>query len=700
MVSPEIFNQHIQDCPHWFYPDVEWDVIISELEETATLSNSRNVKYYEVPICFDTEVTSFEKNGNKYANMYAWSLSIQGYVILGRTWDEFMDVYSRLLEIFELTEEKRIIIYIQNLAYEFQFMCKRFVWNSVFCLKERRPIKCVTVDWVEFRCSYMLSGFSAAVIGNNLQRYKIHKMVGDLDYLKMRHSSTPLDNKEWKYVINDVQVIVAYIQETAENDGGFHKIPLTKTGYVREYCRNLCFQAKNYRKMIKNMTITYEEYKQLKRAFSGGFTHANWRYSSITMYDVDSFDFTSSYPAVMVAEKFPMSSSRCVEIDSEEKLYQYLEKYCCLFDIEIEGLDGWDAPDHILSFSKCRNVKNADVNNGRIITADSLITTITEIDFKMLRKFYKMDRFRVFNFRIYDKMYLPTSFVKSILTLYADKTTLKGVIGKEVEYQKSKGMINACYGMAVTDIVRDEATFEDESWVNHKVNGEEAISKYNNSKKRFLFYPWGVWVTSYARANLYSGILEFGDDYIYADTDSIKGKNAESHSSYIEDYNNEIIEKLEKACEYHKIPKEMIRPKTIKGVEKPLGVWDYEGMYTRFKTLGAKRYMTEQEGSVDITVSGLNKKQAVPYIKKLAEELDDTPFNLFANDLYIPEGYTGKNILSYIDYEFSEYLTDYFGNTELIHEYSAVHATPADYSLSLEESYLKLLLGRCIEPYG
>ena len=697
MVSPEVFKSHIDECPHWFYPCVDWDVITSELEETVTLSNSRKVKYYEVPICFDIEVTSFEQDGIKYANMYAWGLSIQGYVILGRTWQEFEEVYEKLLEIFSPTEDKRIIIYVQNLSYEFQFICRRFEWNTTFCIKERKPLKCVTVDFVEFRCSYMLSGFSAAVIGKNLQRYKIRKMEGDLDYSKMRHSRTPLTEIEWKYLINDVQLIVAYIQETAENDGGFHKIPITKTGYVREYCRDVCFNAKNYRKMIHNMTITYDEYLQLKRAFAGGFTHANWHYSGNTMYDVDSFDFTSSYPAVMIAEKFPMSSSRYIE-NPDENFEYYLDKYCCLFDIEIEELDGWDSPEHILSYSKCRQVKNADVNNGRIITADSLITTVTEVDFKQLRKFYKWKRFRVYNFRIYDKMYLPTSFVKAILSLYGDKTTLKGVQGKEVEYLKSKGMINACFGMAVTDIVRDEDIFENDEWVSIKAIGEDAVSTYNKSKKRFLFYPWGVWVTAYARANLYSGILEFGEDYIYSDTDSIKGRNGDKHSRYIENYNEEIISKLEKACEYHRLSPELIRPKTIKGIEKPLGVWDYEGRYSRFKTLGAKRYMTEEYGEISITVAGLNKKQAVPYIKELATKLNKTPFQVFSNELYIPADNTGKNTHSYIDYEFSTYLTDYLGNTELVHEYSAVHLSPAEYSLSLEEGYLKLLSGRKIEP--
>ena len=47
--------------------------------------------------------------------------------------------------------------------------------------------------------------------------------------------------------------------------------------------------------------------------------------------------------------------------------------------------------------------------------------------------------------------------------MYEDKTKLKGVDGKEIEYLVSKNMINAAFGMMVTAIVRDEFDY-DEEW--------------------------------------------------------------------------------------------------------------------------------------------------------------------------------------------------------------------------------------------
>ncbi|MEM1506600.1 hypothetical protein RG959_25010, partial [Domibacillus sp. 8LH] len=73
-----------------------------------------------------------------------------------------------------------------------------------------------------------------------------------------------------------------------------------------------------------------------------------------------------------------------------------------------------------------------------------------------------------------------------------------------------------------------------DEWGFEKVDVNEEIEKYNSSRKRFLYYAWGIWVTAYARRNLWTGILAVGNDYIYSDTDSLKVLNYEKHEPYIE----------------------------------------------------------------------------------------------------------------------------------------------------------------------
>jgi len=692
----QIINGHIS-------PD-KIDEILLPIAGLKPITTSKRKQYYNIVCAFDIETTSFYNQlEEKCAIMYCWQMAINGRVIFGRTWDEFIKVLNRLTEFFNLYSGRRLIMYVHNLAFEFQFIRKRLEWENVFSIETRKPLYALTTGGIEFRDSYLLSGYSLAKLGDNLQKYMVKKLVGDLDYSKVRHSKTPMTEKEIAYCENDVLVVSAYIQEEIEKAGNITRLPLTKTGYVRNYCRSKCFYGddrhktstktyQKYRELILNLHLTGDEYKQLKRAFQGGFTHAAARFSGKVEKNVDSIDFTSSYPYVLLSEQFPMSSGRIVEIHSKEEFQKYINLYCCLFDVEFTNLTPKFINENYISLSRCYQHEKAVVNNGRVVSADKILTTITDVDYTVIEKTYDWDSMTIYNFRIYNRGYLPTNFVKSILKLYSDKTTLKGVEGKEVEYLVSKGMLNSCYGMTVTDIVRDEIIYSDE-WDIEKADVESDIEHYNKSRNRFLFYPWGVWVTAYARRNLWGGILAFGDDYIYSDTDSIKCLNIEKHFDYINEYNNSVKRKLQVAANYHKIDFELFQPKTIKGIKKLIGVWDWETekeKYTRFKTLGAKRYMIEQDGKINITVAGVNKKTAVPYLVKTC---GNKIFDAFTNDLTIPKEYTGKMTHTYIDERRTGTITDYLGNTNTFDEYSSVHLENAEYSLSLSQAYIDFLKG-------
>lgn len=398
----------------------------------------------------------------------------------------------------------------------------------------------------------------------------------------------------------------------------------------------------------------------------------------------------------MIAERFPMSSGEVMNIETMSQFYDTMKLYCCVFDIEFLNLRPKIYLDNYISVSRCWGVKNPVVNNGRLVSCDDCYTTITEVDFQIIERCYEWDKIKIGVFRKYKRGYLPTDFVKSIIKLYQDKTTLKDVEGKEIEYLKSKESVNSAYGMIVTDIVKPEVIYN-EDWGIELPDFEKVIAKYNGNRNRFLFFPWGIYVTAYARLNLWSGILAFGNDYVYSDTDSIKSINTHAHMDYINRYNEIITRKLETALKYHGLPLDSVRPKTIDGVEKPLGVWDSENKmidedghsiaYTRFKTLGAKRYMVEKAEGINITVSGLNKKICVPYLKETYED----PFEAFTDDLYIPADYTGKNTHTYIDEEMEGDIEDYQGHKAHYHEKSAVHLSASDYSLSISDQYLNYI---------
>lgn len=697
-----------------FYTIKELPGIIKSIGEIKFSRKKKKRKYMELSCAFDIETSSWYENGHKRACMYVWQFGIDGYCFIGRTWKEFIDFYNCLIELLAVTPEYCLIVYVHNLAYEFQFIRKWFKWEKVFAIKSRTPVYARTCEGVEFRCSYILSGYSLAKLAEQLHTHTIKKLVGDLDYRLIRHSKTQLTDAEKAYCMNDILIVMAYIDERMHADKSISNIPLTKTGYVRRYCKNACFydpdipRKKSYKhfryhEMISSLTIEKDEYTELKEAFEGGFTHAGAFYSGVVVNDVTSYDFTSSYPYVMVSEQFPMSKGKHVRITSIEEFETYLKYYACMFRADFYGIKDTFIYDHYISASKCRGIQNAVKDNGRIVSADHIQITLTEKDFEVIRKTYKWESLTVSGFWVYHKAYLPTDFIKAILKLYADKTQLKNVAGKEAEYQSAKEMANSAYGMAVMDVVQEENEYENDAWKPTCIPDLQAcINSYNSSYGRFLFYPWGVWVTAYARYNLWTGIYNLAEDYVYADTDSIKGINMHEHMDYIENYNKIVRIKLEHACRYHNIDISETEPQTIKGIKKPLGVYDYDGHYARFKTLGAKRYMVEdgETGEINITVSGLNKARTVPFICEgwnisTDDEISQNdPFSRFCDELFVPGEFTGKMTHTYIDDEIKGYVTDYRGKRARYHEHSCIHMENADYSLSISEEYLSFLQDR------
>ena len=668
-------------------------------------------KYFNIESAFDIETSSVMlENEQKFAFMYEWTFGIKdkNFICYGRTWEEFKDLCRQLQEYFLLDSEHILVVYVHNLSYEFQFMRKYFNWLDVFAVDERKPVKALCSYGIEFRDSYILSGYSLEKLAENLVSHNIKKLVGDLDYNLTRTHITELTENELAYCNNDVEIVLAYINEQIDQYGSITKIPMTNTGRVRNFVKDKCyFTEKNhkksskgkyqrYKELMNELTLTTGEYTMLKRCFMGGFTHASMLYSGKLLHDVASIDFTSSYPYVMLSEKFPMSKPEKVNPTKEQFLkWVNDDNVGLMFVVRFKGLQSKLSFETYLSESKCDVLEHPIINNGRVFKADTVQTTITDIDFKIMYKCYTWDSIEIANVHKFYMQYLPKPILLAIVELYEKKTTLKDVSGKEVEYLVNKGMLNSVYGMCVTDIVRDNISYKDD-WQHEKYTIEmmnEQIEKYNSSSNRFLYYPWGVWVTAYARKNLWNGILEIGIDYVYSDTDSIKFLNYEKHTEYINRYNLDVERKLKKMCKFRQIEFERLKPKTIKGVEKMIGVWDFEGIYTHFKTLGAKRYLvrSKKDEKLHLTVAGLSKQNGVEYMLRICNNDYEKVFANFNDDLYIPENETGKHTHTYIDSTITSMITDYQNNVVEVTALSGVHLSPCEFTLSISQQYSKFL---------
>lgn len=659
----------------------------------------------------------FWNNCKPYSLCYIWQFSFDDKVYYGRELKEFVNI------IAQLPEDTHFIIYVHNLAFEFQFLTNIFKFREVFARNAHKPMYATLYSYpnIEFRCSYMLTRMSLETWGRELG---LPKLTGALDYVKLRTPLSPLTDTEMSYCERDCKVVHKGIAKYLEKYKHLVNIPLTQTGEVRKVVKAMFKQDKPYMdNMIALLPKNAEMYKIMKDTFAGGYTHANYTYAGLVVRPKGgygyAYDIASSYPAVMCSEKFPMTPF--VLWGFNEKRMD-CEKWAYLMYVEMSNVQA-KTRNHYIQFSKCKNVKNAVTDNGRVISADKISMWMTEQDFLIIKKSYTLDYVvpRCYRSR---KAYLPKTFVQYILQLYVNKTQYKGIEEKADIYAISKQFINSLFGMCVTDIIQDTVTFDGEEWGSVLASMEdidehldELRDKKKNKGRTFLAYQFGIWITAYARRNLWWGILRYDHDVIYVDTDSIKSTVACDFS----EYNKLIDDKINACCEALEIDSAMARPKDKKGIAHPLGHFAEEDKWTEFITLGAKRYCyrSAEDGQLHITVSGISK-QAVIVLRNNIENFNDETvfdkdyFQKFKDDFESGEfWFDGLEGLTFDDacakfkisdgtkkmHQYTEHGSVIWNigepdeyKTSKVYDRRGITLRPTSYSMSIADEYMELLM--------
>ena len=555
-------------------------------------------KYKNLFCAFDIESTNHPDLEQSF--MYIWQCQIEEYTIIGRYWSEWILFCERVCQ--QLKQDEYIMMYVHNLSYEFSFMkgIYSFTPEEVFCIQPRKVLKCEMMDHIEFRCSYLLTNMNLATFTKKMGVKQ--KLSGDeYDYSVIRYPWTQLSEKELDYCITDVESLVKALKVyfSIENDI-FYTIPLTSTGFVRRNCKEAMRHFN--RGVLKNMLPDYDIYVLLKQAFRGGNTHANRYYVNEIQENVSSYDRVSSYPDVMINELFPMSPwIREDDINVERACRKiFKQKRACLMRISFRNIrlkDPMDGCPYIPKH-KCRNLGHHYNDNGRILWADYLEISLTDIDFKIILKQYDFVGAEIHDFYHCRYGRLPKPLRDVVKKYYQDKTELKNVEGQELFYMLSKAKLNSIYGMTVQDICKQNILYEDDSFkFDDELSDQELYNK--TIQKAFICYAWGVWICARAREQLQIAIDMTGDNFVYCDTDSVKfiDGGTVSFAKYNKSRKSDSIKNGGVATDRT-------------GKEYYLGLYDYEGTYKRFITMGAKKYAYEDEsGQLHITVAGCGKSK-------------------------------------------------------------------------------------------
>lgn len=601
--------------------------------KALTCKHKKKPKYLVYTFAtFDIETTTIASDTETpYGFMYHWQMDVGGYVVTGRRWEEWVQFMLKLVEIFRTDETRNFVVYIHNEAFEFQFirdfLNAHFGGFHVFAAQRRKPIYVTTGNGIQFRCSYKLTNMSLEKAVQNELGVVHCKASGDLDYRVIRTADTPLDDTEFGYCVSDVVSLYELIERRLINEhDNLESIPMTSTGYVRRDCRNSCRKDEDYREEFLKQEMTESVYKLLMEAGRGGNTHANRYMSGRVWHEVDSFDVASSYPAQMFLRKFPVSKfTPYGEIESMTELDGLLSEYACLFRVIFAGLEVRDniGMPYIALSKATAHSKHVTLDNGRVLSVINredrendrgyISLTLTDVDFQIIKEQYTWDEMSISDFHIATYGYLPEALLSQVMAYFRAKTELKDKIkeaeesGDEEEaanlaylYAKSKNRLNGIFGMCYTNPVHNVISInEDGEWIEDVPEIADALKKYWKSRNSFLVYAWGVWITAWARRHLEDLFNALGQDkVIYGDTDS--GKAVDVDISKIDALNAKVMDLADKRgayCDYN-------------GTRYYMGVYEHENKIpiAKFKTLGAKKYVYEDEKGLHVTISGVNKK--------------------------------------------------------------------------------------------
>ena len=606
-----------------------------------------------------TLITGIDEKGQPIRNAIVWS----GQFFDGTDYIQTRSLFDTIKRLKLIEDDNRdnpykIVVFVHNLSYEFQFIKDFFKFEKILCTSNRKIIAAET-DQIVFRCSYFLSNQNLDNFLKNENVPEIFRKT-NMDYLVERYPWTPLTVEEEIYCANDVKGLHIALEHRISqcHNEDINNLPLTSTGYVRKACRKACTGNKNNRYRFKRERLDKKTFEMCHDAFRGGNTHANRHYVNKIVHDLGQEDVRSEYPAMLLLYDYPTKFFDLKPFKQNEFDY-YLKnhkKWAMLIKVAFKNIrlkDPEATPVPYLSTAKCDHLafnyskkdnsakkkykKSLQVDNGRILEAAYLETICTEQDYLILKNQYVWQDEKITQVKVSKKKPIPKELRQQILKFFYDKTSLKQEEDSPdfdadiaYNYARAKELLNGIYGMHVTNPCKEDYTFNEDT---HEVESnlrptEELLDEYYESFSSFLSYQVGIWCTSYARAFLQRGLdlcireercsdgsIKKISDVIYCDTDSCKFINKDLHKPKFEKLNKEIEKLAEKREAYI----------DFEGKRYYLGIWEADPDAIRFKTWGAKKYMysylkKEKDGTshIDykITISGVNKKKGKECIEE------------------------------------------------------------------------------------
>lgn len=556
--------------------DIETSTEFKDVEENGRIKKSPLISWLSYGYC-----KLYDCNGNTKRSLPF------------RKWEE-LDTFLR--KISNYFYSYKIVCYVHNLAYEFDFLIKNISKPKKMLANNSHSVISTTLEKyknIEFKCSYQLSGYALRKVG---ERVNLPKLESDYRTIYPEDNIT---EEEWYYCERDCDIVAKDITKTYLKEySKISDIPLTKTGRVRKKFKE--FYNSIYKENDCEWDLMPPEncYQAMLDSFAGGIAISNPLFTGINLKNVHSYDIKSSYPYVCLKELYPYTI-RKEENPTLLKLseFKFWIAKIKFYNIRSKFTWAWLSKDKMNDFDT-----NAEFFNGKLISGDYAIRTLTSVDYEMICETYKFSEIEVLEFYPLEKYsYLPYPYIETIKVYGKEKDRLSKELkkleeeGKEgtqeyielsADYMLSKNDFNSIYGMSVQKLVQEEYEINN-NFVWDKKDLKYKYKENRHLKRNFLY---GIFITAYGRRNLLRAIIKNCPlTFVYSDTDSIKFTG----DNIFIDTNERLTGEFA----------------TISYLAS-LGKFEYEKTYQEFKTFGAKKYAFKYLDKYGVTVAGLPKHKA------------------------------------------------------------------------------------------
>lgn len=631
-----------------FFKDYDFKKL-NIIKNVTRHSHKGNELYSDCIMMIDTETSKKYKNKIDVNYIVAFTISIRYQhknicTLYGHKPTECVECLNLIKN--NLHSDK-IIFYIHNMSYDWVFL-RRFImasWGSPvhqLNTKSHYPIYIEFANGIIFKDSLILAQRKLEKWADDMN-VDHKKSIGKWDYDKIRKQNEDFTKDELEYIEHDTLAGVECLDALKESiHKRIYSMPYTATGIPRNELRTIAFNNRGKDWFLRNVP-SYEQYKKLEKVYHGGFTHANRHYvNTVQTGLIKCYDFASSYPFVLLSEKYPCEKFQKCENLSLYDIKEQSNDYAFMYKLIGIGVklksDLFPMP--CLQNSKMEKIVNPIIDNGRILCCDYCEIYLNEQDAITLIEQYDFIKHICTEIEYCKKDYLPKWLTDYIFKCFNEKTLFKG--GDPVLYALAKAKLNSIYGMCCQHCVKEviEEDYLTGEYIRNKFDENEEsensekflYDKYVNSRNSFLPYQIGVWCTSYAQKNLFE-LGKLCEIWLYSDTDSCYGIN----------WNVDKVNAYNESCK-EKLRKNGYSFVFFNNREYWLGCAESEGEkdeYVEFITLGAKRYCgrCKKDNELHITVAG------VPKIGALCLEND---IRNFKKGMIFSGSVTGKKTHTYI----------------------------------------------------